>query len=166
VPPFAAYFRVYEPLVAFDRARQQYWRRYVTAGGGVTQSAGPGRQRRLVLEALGAGWTRLPELPDEAYVITDEGATLICPWNLQIQVARAALSARDGGDRHQWCSRQQRGVCSGHPTRWQDPDRWRRLGSRLGRFRRSPVSAVNHRRRDCADGDCADGTVPALQSIE
>lgn len=96
VPPFAAYFRVYEPLVAFDRARQQYWRRYVTAGRGVTQSAGPGRQRQLVLEALGAGWTRLPQLPDEAYVITDEGATLICPWNLQIQVARAALSARDG----------------------------------------------------------------------
>src|SRR3954454_21380929 len=54
VPPFAAYFRVYEPLVAFDRARQQYWRRYVAAGGGVAQSAGPGRQRRLVLEALGA----------------------------------------------------------------------------------------------------------------
>lgn len=96
VPPFAAYFRVYEPLVAFDRARQQYWRRYVTAGRGVSQTVGPARQRRLVMEALGAGWTRLPELPDEAYVITDEGATLVCPWNLQIQVARSALSARSG----------------------------------------------------------------------
>ena len=36
---------------------------------------GPGRQRTAVIEALGAGWTRLPDLPDEAYVLeTDDSA--------------------------------------------------------------------------------------------
>lgn len=96
VPPFAAYFRVYEPLVAFERARQQHWRRYLSAGRAVPQSHGPRRQRRTVLEALGAGWTRLPRLPDEAYAITDGEATLVCPWDLRIQVAKGALSARRG----------------------------------------------------------------------
>jgi len=49
-----------------------------------------------VLEALGAGWTRLPELPDEAYVLEAEETLLVCPWNLRLRVAEAALNARDG----------------------------------------------------------------------
>jgi hypothetical protein len=61
---FAAYLRVYEPLTAFDRERQVYWRRYVKEGRAVGPLDGPGRQRTVVLEALGAGWTRLPDLPD------------------------------------------------------------------------------------------------------
>lgn len=96
VPPFAAYLRVYEPLIAFDRARQQHWRRYVGAGRAVPQGAGPARQRLTVLSALGAGWTRLPELPDEAYVIVDGSTTLVCPWDLRVQVARGALGSRRG----------------------------------------------------------------------
>lgn len=96
VPPFVAYFRVYEPLIAFERARQQHWRRYLAAGRAVPQLGGPTRQRRMVLAALGAGWTRLPELPDDAYVITDGEATLVCPWDLRVQVAQGALSARQG----------------------------------------------------------------------
>ncbi|MGA8115033.1 MAG: hypothetical protein WCA46_15310 [Actinocatenispora sp.] len=96
MPPFAAYFRVYEPLVAFERARQHHWRRYLSAGRAVSQTQGPHRQRQTVIEALGAGWTRLPELPDEAYVITDGDTTLVCPWDLRIQVAQSALSARRG----------------------------------------------------------------------
>jgi len=93
---FAAYLRVYEPLSAFDRERQLFWRRYVREGRAVAPSEGPGRQRTQVLEALGAGWSRLPDLPDEAYVLETDETLLICPWNLRLRVAEAALSARDG----------------------------------------------------------------------
>jgi hypothetical protein len=93
---FAAYLRVYEPLTAFDRERQLYWRRYVKEGRAVAPLDGPGRQRTVVLEALGAGWTRLPDLPDEAYVLETDDTLLVCPWNLKVRIAEAALSARDG----------------------------------------------------------------------
>ncbi|MBO4205355.1 hypothetical protein [Micromonospora echinofusca] len=93
---FASYLRVYEPLTAFDRERQIFWRRYVSEGRAVAPLDGPGRQRTAVIEALGAGWTRLPDLPDEAYVLETDDTLLICPWNLRIRVAEAALSARDG----------------------------------------------------------------------
>jgi hypothetical protein len=87
---------VYEPLTAFDRERQVFWRRYVKEGRAVAPMEGPGRQRTAVLEALGAGWTRLPDLPDEAYVMETDDTLLVCPWNLRVRVAEAALSARDG----------------------------------------------------------------------
>ncbi|MFG1675156.1 hypothetical protein [Micromonospora sp. NPDC049282] len=93
---FASYLRVYEPLTAFDRDRQSYWRRYVSEGRAIAPLEGPGRQRTSVIEALGAGWTRLPDLPDEAYVLEADDTLLVCPWNLRIRVAEAALSARDG----------------------------------------------------------------------
>jgi hypothetical protein len=93
---FASYLRVYEPLTAFDRQRQIFWRRYAREGRAVTPVDGPGRQRTAVIEALGAGWTRLPDLPEEAYVLEAEDTLLVCPWNLRIRVAEAALSARDG----------------------------------------------------------------------
>jgi hypothetical protein len=87
---------VYEPLVAFDRERQQYWRRYVRDGRAVAPLEGPRRQRTAVIEALGAGWTRLPDLPDDAYVLETDDTLLVCPWNLRVRVAEAALTARDG----------------------------------------------------------------------
>ena len=93
---FASYLRVYEPLTAFDRHRQIFWRRYVNEGRAVAPGEGPGRQRTAVLEALGAGWTRLPDLPDEAYVLEADDTLLVCPWNLKVRVAEAALSARNG----------------------------------------------------------------------
>ena len=93
---FAAYLRVYEPLNAFDRERQTYWRRYIAEGRAVAPVEGPGKQRTAVLSALGAGWSRLPDLPDEAYVLETEDGILLCPWNLRIRVAEAALTARDG----------------------------------------------------------------------
>lgn len=93
---FASYLRVYEPLTAFDRERQLFWRRYVREGRAVTPLEGPDRQRSAVIEALGAGWTRLPDLPDEAYAMEVDDTILVCPWNLRVRVAEAALSARDG----------------------------------------------------------------------
>ena len=93
---FASYLRVYEPLTAFDRDRQIFWRRYVREGRAVAPLEGPVRQRTSVIEALGAGWTRLPDLPDEAYVLETDDTLLICPWNLRVRVAEAALNARDG----------------------------------------------------------------------
>ena len=93
---FASYLRVYEPLTAFDRDRQLFWRRYVREGRAVAPLEGPVRQRTAVIEGLGAGWTRLPELPEEAYVLEADDTLLVCPWNLRVRVAEAALSARDG----------------------------------------------------------------------
>ncbi len=93
---FASYLRVYEPLTAFDRERQVFWRRYVREGRALGPVEGPVKQRTAVLEALGAGWTRLPDLPDEAYVMEWGDTLLVCPWNLRLRVAEAALNARDG----------------------------------------------------------------------
>jgi len=93
---FASYLRVYEPLTAFDRERQIFWRRYAREGRALGPVDGPARQRAAVLEALGAGWTRLPDLPDEAYVLQSGDTLLVCPWNLRLRVAEAALNARDG----------------------------------------------------------------------
>jgi hypothetical protein len=104
---FAAYLRVYEPLSAFEPERQRFWQRYVAEGRAVGVTDGPIRQRATVLEALGAGWSRLPELPDDAYVLhgvpgkaAEPGQAaeppLVCPWNLRVRVAEAALHARDG----------------------------------------------------------------------
>lgn len=92
--PFASYLRVYEPLAAFDRERQRYWRRYYLDGRAVAPPEGVVRQRTTVLEALGANWNRLPDLPDDGYVIETDETLLICPWNLRIRVAEAALTAR------------------------------------------------------------------------
>jgi hypothetical protein len=93
---FASYLRVYEPLTAFDRDRQVFWRRYAKEGRALGPVDGPVKQRTAVLEALGAGWTRLPDLPDEAYVLEWDDSLLVCPWNLRLRVAEAALNARDG----------------------------------------------------------------------
>jgi hypothetical protein len=93
---FASYLRVYEPLTAFDRERQVFWRRYVREGRAVGPQEGPGMQRTAVIEALGAGWTRLPDLPEEAYVLEADDTLLVCPWSLRLRVAEAALNARDG----------------------------------------------------------------------
>jgi hypothetical protein len=93
---FASYLRVYEPLTAFDRDRQVFWRRYAREGRALGPVDGPVKQRTAVLEALGAGWTRLPDLPDEAYVMEWGDTLLVCPWNLRLRVAEAALNARDG----------------------------------------------------------------------
>lgn len=93
---FASYLRVYEPLAAFDRDAQRYWRRYLREGRAVAVRDGPTRQRTAVLEALGSGWTRFPDLPEEAYVLESGSTVLICPWSLRVRVAEAALTARDG----------------------------------------------------------------------
>lgn len=92
----ASYLRVYEPLSAFDQQSQTYWRGYVHDGRAVTLAEGPGRQRTAVLEALGAHWSRLPDMANEAYVLQSGEQTLICPWNLRVRVAEAALEARNG----------------------------------------------------------------------
>jgi hypothetical protein len=96
VPQFAAYLRVYEPLAAFDSDRQRYWRRYIHQGRAVVTADGPRHQHTAVVEALGAGWTRLPDLPDEAYVLHSGDDPLVCPWSLRVRVAAAALDARAG----------------------------------------------------------------------
>ena len=80
---FASYLRVYEPLTAFDRDAR-------SSGAGTSRRAGRSRRSkaragsaRRCIEALGAGWTRLPDLPDEAYVLEADDTLLVCPWNLR-----------------------------------------------------------------------------------
>jgi hypothetical protein len=87
---------VYEPLIAFSREQQQHWRVYAAEGRAPSTADGPALQRKLVIDALGVGWTRLPELPQEAYVLEDAGSLLVCPWDLRQRVADAALAARQG----------------------------------------------------------------------
>lgn len=94
--PFFAYLRVYEPLAAFDKEAQRYWREYAAEQRAVTPAEGPALQREIVTNALGVGRTRLPEFPDDAYLVEDSGTLLVCPWNLRQQVAQAAISARQG----------------------------------------------------------------------
>ncbi|MGH3735360.1 MAG: hypothetical protein ACRDT6_07010 [Micromonosporaceae bacterium] len=94
--PFAAYLRVYEPLVAFSRAQQQQWRVYAAEGHAPGTDEGPALQRRMVIDALGVGWTRLPDVAPEAYILDDGGSLLVCPWQLREQAAMAAISARQG----------------------------------------------------------------------
>ncbi|GGK35821.1 hypothetical protein GCM10010124_30620 [Pilimelia terevasa] len=99
--PSASYLRVYEPMTAFSRERRSHWRRYIDAGRAVDLAQGPTAQRAAVLSALGAGWTRLPDLADDAYVVTDpafaaDDGPLVCPWDLRVRVALAALTAREG----------------------------------------------------------------------
>lgn len=93
---FASYLRVYEPLSAFDLDEQRYWQRYARDGRAVAPGDGPNQQRTTVIEAIGPGWSRLPDLPDEAYVLERDDALLICPWSLRVRVAEAALHARTG----------------------------------------------------------------------
>ena len=85
----ASYLRVYEPLTAFDPERAEFWRRYVAAGRAPTTDDGPARQRRLLYDNVGPQWETLPEIGDEAYVVGDDDAPLVCPWRLPERNARA-----------------------------------------------------------------------------
>lgn len=93
--PFAAYLRVYEPLAAFG-ADEKYWRDYVASGRAISTTTGPGRQRELLYQRLGPNWTRLPELPREAYVMRGEHGPMISPWHLRHRIAEAAVELRRG----------------------------------------------------------------------
>ncbi|GAA4911485.1 hypothetical protein LX16_2556 [Stackebrandtia albiflava] len=93
--PTAAYLRVYEPLAAFSAERASWWRRYAAEGRGVPVELGPVRQRRSLYESGGLA-TRLPQVPDEAYVLDGDDGPLICPWQLHPRMAASVRGLADG----------------------------------------------------------------------
>ncbi len=90
---------MYEPVAAFERVRQRHWLDYAKSNRAVPTNAGPARQRELIFGALGATWSALPQ-EDEAYLLWPDkahsGSPLVCPWNLRVRVAEAALEVREG----------------------------------------------------------------------
>ncbi|MFC4334018.1 hypothetical protein [Salininema proteolyticum] len=86
--PVASYFRVYEPLRAFDDA--DFWREYAESGEDVPTWEGPAVIRELLYSRIGWPWRELPDFPREAYLHHDP-ETLVCPWNLKYRMAHVAV---------------------------------------------------------------------------
>lgn len=81
--------RVYEPLAAFSEKRAEYWRDYAQSGRAVDPAHGPRLQRAELYDSVRSGWTELPMMSDDAYVITTDRGPLICPWRLGPRIAEA-----------------------------------------------------------------------------
>ena len=67
---FASYLRVYEPLTAFDRDRQTFWRRYAREGRALGPVEGPVKQRWIVLAYVGAVLLPIAGLIIGTYLVT------------------------------------------------------------------------------------------------
>ncbi|MDQ6874922.1 MAG: hypothetical protein M3042_07670 [Actinomycetota bacterium] len=92
-PPYAAYLRVYEPLVAFPEPERDLWRRYVAAGRAPRRSDGPRLEHAHALRRMLSG--RLPDPGEHAYVADHDGVALVCPWRTAL---RAWESAEEFGN--------------------------------------------------------------------
>lgn len=80
--PYAAYLRVYQPLVAFCEQERHRWEDYVATGSPPDRATGPDLERRMALAALLAR----PSAPviaaaqEQAFVRVVDGTTYLCPW--------------------------------------------------------------------------------------
>ncbi|MEU8757648.1 hypothetical protein [Streptomyces sp. NPDC048659] len=81
--PYAAYLRVYEPLAAFPEPERSHWARYAA------RTDLPDAQRELRRSL--ADLVRVPPVPvparesADAFVLTVEGAVLVCPWRTRLR---------------------------------------------------------------------------------
>ena len=93
------FLRVYEPLAAFDGAELAHWQAYATSGRAVAPQVGAAAEREAALRAqvgqLG-GWTGLPIVGEEAFVLERDGVTLVCPWRTELRAGQALLDFREG----------------------------------------------------------------------
>lgn len=92
-PPYAAYLRVYEPLVAFPEPERDLWRRYVAAGRAPRRSEGPRMEYAHALRRMLSG--RLPDPGEHAYVADHDGVALVCPWRTALRAWEAAEEFSD-----------------------------------------------------------------------
>jgi hypothetical protein len=92
-PPYAAELRVYEPLSAFQADERRHWQAYLAAGPALSTREGLRRERAVGLAAACRQTPQLPpigEVTEHAYVLTVDGAPLVCPWRTELRCWRAA----------------------------------------------------------------------------
>ncbi len=92
-PPYAAELRVYEPLSAFPPEERRLWRDYLDAGSPPSTREGPRLERAAGLAAACRSTPRLPRRAEtgvHAYVLTVDGAPLVCPWRTEQRCWHAA----------------------------------------------------------------------------
>jgi hypothetical protein len=91
-PPYAAELRVYEPLSAFPPDERQRWHDYLASGPAPSTREGLRRERTLGLALACRPTPRVPrpaEAGEHAYVLTVNGAPLVCPWRTELRCWRA-----------------------------------------------------------------------------
>lgn len=90
IAPYPAYLRVYEPLSAFPPDQRVFWEEFLTSG-----RAGADERERVRSAVL-----TVPAIPvpaeDEpgAYVLTVDGVTHLCPWQLRLRSWLAFVELR------------------------------------------------------------------------
>lgn len=87
VLPYAAYLRVYEPLVAFGEPERSAWASYATSGDRPSRSSALDVEHQQSLRRLVA----LPPIvaPEresgDAYIRRFDGTTYVCPWRTRLR---------------------------------------------------------------------------------
>lgn len=116
VPPYAAYLRIYEPLTAFSAPERTAWEAFLAArdsvfdpssgdGSGGEASAGTvaastasdlaAEHRRTLSRLVALPPIPVPSVEEHlAYVMTIDGAPLICPWQERLRGWIALRQAR------------------------------------------------------------------------
>ncbi|MEZ0067843.1 hypothetical protein ABIA32_003859 [Streptacidiphilus sp. MAP12-20] len=82
-PPYAAYLRVYEPLVAFAEPERSYWQGYAA------QRPRPGavdEHRGRLADLIGTPPLAVPEQESrDAFVHEADGVLYLCPWRTRLR---------------------------------------------------------------------------------
>ncbi len=87
-PPYAAYLRIYEPLAAFSKAEQQYWRQYLASELAPQRSVGARLEHEHALRRMLTG--QLPDPGEHAFVTARGEVPMICPWRTALRAWEAA----------------------------------------------------------------------------
>ena len=93
------FLRVYEPLAAFQGAELAHWQAYAKSGRAVTSQVGALTERVAALRAQvgrSGDWTGLPVVGEEAFVLEQDGVTLVCPWRTELRAGQALVDFREG----------------------------------------------------------------------
>ena len=93
------FLRVYEPLAAFEGAELLHGQAYATSGRAAAPQVGAAAERVAALRAqVGrpGNWTGLPVVGEEAFVLEQDGVTLVCPWRTELRAGQALVDFREG----------------------------------------------------------------------
>ncbi|MGB9376297.1 MAG: hypothetical protein WCB04_02170 [Mycobacteriales bacterium] len=94
-PPYAAYLRVYEPLTAFPKEEQGYWRQYLAKELALPRAQAVRMEYEHVLRRMLTG--RLPDPGEHAFVTARGEMPMICPWRTALRAWEAVEDADLGG---------------------------------------------------------------------